>query len=656
MFSGWGSSSGRSSAVLRELNDPQMPNTDWPALGLAMLGPLVMTLMPAKLARREKHAGDYWWLHGLALAAAALAAALAEDLLAFVLIGAYAGAAIWNLVAFSLLRAAGAINPIPGQGLAVHVAGVVGDGRRPSTMWVAAVMAIVGLALTIPLYLITPRSTFQKLEFGKPRVEIGFAADQMVDLNQTGTLRGNDRIAFEVIAEDDTGHKVELSPDQRWRGVVKGRYQSGKWPDSTDFRLPAVSPAAQPVVTVGSLPSLWPDQIVLSFAVPSGGRSRFLADPVRWEGGQPAPVFSASQSGYRTWVWGGNGSFIPDGRPRTADETVRYVQLWTTTADDDLSTPFLLIDHNTPSVLRPLRQNPVPKVKEYADRLVERMVSEKRLPVDHHDRVSMLPRREFHDAIARAFSTHLATTPNLSYTTNLRRDRKDLDPIEDFLFHTRAGHCERFATALVLMLRSQGIPAVLVLGFKGCEPTDEPGRYVVRQAHAHAWVEALIEDFQPRPWWGVASPSRWRSLDPTPAAGPRRRDRGWLDATAPHRGVRRLYNAYVVDYTPSSEWGRSPVYFGAVARWQVLAGILALLAAAFFARKLIALAAKRGAGQQTETPLVRPSPCRPLRPRLRFQPGETAREFATRHCRPLAPGSRDGGHGRGSARLGRGVL
>ena len=194
------------------------------------------------------------------------------------------------------------------------------------------------------------------------------------------------------------------------------------------------------------------------------------------------------------------------------------------------------------------------------------------LPADHYDPVSMLPRREFHDAIAQAFSAHLATTPTLSYTTDLRRDRTDVDPIEDFLFHSRAGHCERFATALVLLLRSQGIPAVLVLGFKGCEPTDEPGRYVVRQSHAHAWVEALIEDYQPRPWWEIVRPSRWRSLDPTPsgtseeAAG-----NGWVDRSASQ--LRRLYNSYVVDYTPEKRMRAIVQVVRMVARPEVLASL-----------------------------------------------------------------------------------
>jgi transglutaminase-like putative cysteine protease len=613
--------------VLRELNDPQMPNTDWPALGLALTGPLAMTLMPAKLARREKHAGDYWWLHGLGLAAAALAAAMADDILAFVLIGAYAGTAIWNLAAFSLLRESGSIRPIPGQGPAVRVAGVVAEERRWSALLVVPALAIAAVVLTIPLYLITPRSTFEKLEFGKPRVEIGFAADQMVDLTQTGTLRSNDRVAFEVIAETGSDRKLDLSPDQRWRGVVKGRYQSGRWPESSDFRLPAVAPSPH-LEMHASLPTLWPDQITLTFEIPPGGRGRFLADPIRWVGGEPGPVYSTSQGGYRTWVWAGNGSFIPDGRTRSASETVRYFQLWRPGADEDLSTPFRLIDHDIQSVLHPLRQNPVHKVKQYAEELIQRMVLDGRLPADHYDRVSMLPRREFHDGIARAFSAHLATTPTLSYTTDLRRDRTDVDPIEDFLFHSRAGHCERFATALVLLLRSQGIPAVLVLGFKGCEPTDEPGRYVVRQSHAHAWVEALIEDYQPRPWWELVRASRWRSLDPTPsgtseeAAG-----NGWVDRSASQ--LRRLYNSYVVDYTPEQRMRAIVGVVRMVARPDVLAALAALIGAAFIARLVIRR--RRRAARLTEESRWFDRLLTVLSPHgFIVGSGETAREFATR--------------------------
>lgn len=83
----------------------------------------------------------------------------------------------------------------------------------------------------------------------------------------------------------------------------------------------------------------------------------------------------------------------------------------------------------------------------------------------------------------------------------------DLDPIEQFLFESREGHCEYFASACTLMLQSTGIPARLVMGYSGCELNPATGLYEVRSRHAHAWVEAWLS-------------GTWITLDPTP--GPQR--------------------------------------------------------------------------------------------------------------------------------------
>jgi transglutaminase-like putative cysteine protease len=64
------------------------------------------------------------------------------------------------------------------------------------------------------------------------------------------------------------------------------------------------------------------------------------------------------------------------------------------------------------------------------------------------------------------------------------------DPLADFLFQRRAGHCEDFATALAVLLRTLGIPTRVVTGFFGGERT--AGEYVVRAGDAHAWVEADV--------------------------------------------------------------------------------------------------------------------------------------------------------------------
>ena len=103
-----------------------------------------------------------------------------------------------------------------------------------------------------------------------------------------------------------------------------------------------------------------------------------------------------------------------------------------------------------------------------------------------------------------------------SYTLDLMGSGS-ADPLEEFLFRTRAGHCELFASSLVLMLRSQGIPARLVTGYLGTEFNPLEGYHIVRNSNAHAWVEALAGD------------GGWRILDPTPPAGrPQAADPGLL--------------------------------------------------------------------------------------------------------------------------------
>ena len=85
--------------------------------------------------------------------------------------------------------------------------------------------------------------------------------------------------------------------------------------------------------------------------------------------------------------------------------------------------------------------------------------------------------------------------------------RRSGAPIDDFLFRYRSGHCEYFASAMVLMLRTQGIPARFVTGFLGAEFNPLEGYYIVRQSNAHAWVEAYVPEVG------------WQTFDPTPPAG-----------------------------------------------------------------------------------------------------------------------------------------
>jgi len=105
---------------------------------------------------------------------------------------------------------------------------------------------------------------------------------------------------------------------------------------------------------------------------------------------------------------------------------------------------------------------------------------------------------------ARAIEHYLKT--EFRYTLDLKPT--DGDPLAEFLFKTREGHCEYFATAMVMMLRTLEIPARIVNGFQMGEYNELNDMYTVRESDAHSWVEAYF----PRT-------DSWIEFDPTPSAG-----------------------------------------------------------------------------------------------------------------------------------------
>ncbi len=143
------------------------------------------------------------------------------------------------------------------------------------------------------------------------------------------------------------------------------------------------------------------------------------------------------------------------------------------------------------------------------------------------------------------------------YTLEGQERNLNVDPIEDFVTEHRQGHCEYYATALALMLRSQGIPARVVVGYKCGEYDPTEKFYQVRQLHAHTWVEAylrpedlpakMVRDDPPSRWARGA----WLRLDATPAGDDILfADRGMslLDhAKQTIRGVQSFWAAYVLE-------------------------------------------------------------------------------------------------------------
>jgi hypothetical protein len=136
-----------------------------------------------------------------------------------------------------------------------------------------------------------------------------------------------------------------------------------------------------------------------------------------------------------------------------------------------------------------------------------------------------------HTNYDRALAIQNFLRTDFTYSLNLKIG--GADPLAEFLFDAKEGHCEYFATAMVMMLRSIGIPARIVNGFQMGEYNSLNNYYTVRESDAHSWVEVYFPHTErseiPHP-----TPTRmgaWVEFDPTPPAGINDYSQGGLRAT-----------------------------------------------------------------------------------------------------------------------------
>ena len=198
-----------------------------------------------------------------------------------------------------------------------------------------------------------------------------------------------------------------------------------------------------------------------------------------------------------------------------------------------------------------------------------------RLPQDGDPRLRQLGRqwardsqdaREVIDRALRFFAEQ-----GFRYTLSPGR-LPETNPMDHFLFQSRAGFCEHYAGAFTLLMRAAGIPARVVTGYQGGERNPNGGHLIVRQADAHAWTEVWL----PASGWTrvdpttAVSPQRLQSglaasvTDPETLPAPVRLDRGWLhDAQLAWDGANHRWNRWVLGYSSRDQnrlldWLRLP--------------------------------------------------------------------------------------------------
>ena len=339
-------------------------------------------------------------------------------------------------------------------------------GRLPL---VAFGMLALIFTLALPIFFLAPRfggGALARSGSGANNI-IGFS--NRVTLGEIGRLQQNDRIVMRVrVEEAAVGHDQPL----RWRGVALDQFNGREWRRSRSGQE-IINPNSRGLFQVSTTENMNRLMTQTFFVEPLDTPTLFAAPrAVAMQGALPE-VRRDAEGGLET--------------------RSHPFELLIYRAYSDMTEP-------APEVLRADRR---PYSAEY-ERYLE-------LPRTFDTGIASLAWLVVDEAGARnRYDAALALEAHLreQYGYSLEMKAGGPDPLSDFLFRVREGHCEYFATAMAVMLRTQGIAARVVNGFLSGEYNETADVYTVRQRNAHSWVEVYFPET-----------NSWVTFDPTPAAG-----------------------------------------------------------------------------------------------------------------------------------------
>ncbi len=473
-----------------------------------------------------KTAEDDWFLFVLGLMQVLIGSVTNQSDQVGTLLCLWAMMAVWVLGQFFLQREARRLQPAAGQTVALEEGGV-----DPNTdpyrglfdlPYIVATVAYHGgdAALGGLIFLVLPRQAgATRGRSGVPLAPHLTGFDEEVQLGQLGEILENDSVVMTVELSDQDGNPYHPDHELLWRGVTLIKYDRKKWHrqgKATEMVVSAAPVAPSEIRTIHQKIKLEPND----------SNTLFCIRPVLLFGSSRRPNFPPSLSG-------NDGTLLRPLDRRggaydyevTSDADPNALQLYEAIPSGG-GRNMLVID---------------PKLKERLRKIAEPIVA--KIPADGEE--GMRPR-------ALALERFLRESGQFSYT--LQMDVKDpsLDPVVDFLVNRKEGHCEYFASALALLLRSIDIPSRVVNGFKGGDWNELTQTLFVRQKHAHSWVEAYVGNGAVTAGVRPETAPIWITLDPTPALERQKsiaRVGGIVGSLRPFTdSVRHVWVFYVVGY------------------------------------------------------------------------------------------------------------
>ncbi len=406
---------------------------------------------------------DYRHLHAISLMAILASAALTTDLWYLSIFVLYLLGAVWTLLLYHLnsqaAKYAGATSlPYPSR-------------ITPQFFWLTNVIALGTFLFALAIFFVLPRVGIGMLQKsrGDGLKMTGFS--ERVDLGMIGSIKQDPQIVMRVELPGASSSKQDRL---YLRGLAYDRYDGRAWNTSAQTRR--------------TISALEDGTLLLS---PPGARrtgrgTETLRQDILLEALETSVLFAAP------FAESLNGDFM-------AVQT------------DHMGGLRLPYHYSTRLSYSVISREPKFAVEDQSAAPIE-------YPRPIHDRYLQIPQfsprlsalaleisRTAKTPLEKVASVHAYLLQNYRYSLDIETIRS-VSPVEDFLFERKTGYCEHYATAMVVLLRSLGIPARLVTGFLATEWNEFGGYFTIRQRDAHAWVEVYF----PR--------SGWITYDPTPPA------------------------------------------------------------------------------------------------------------------------------------------
>ncbi|MFL6466530.1 MAG: DUF3488 and DUF4129 domain-containing transglutaminase family protein [Pyrinomonadaceae bacterium] len=428
-----------------------------------ILARLILTLAAIKLLQRKSDR-DWMFLYLMAFFELLLAAGLSISVGYILAFTSFIFVMASTIVLFQIRKTSRAVADSSTAKSTEQPTEALPDLPSRRVILVSLGLLLLISAIAVPTFFLLPRVSGAGLGGGSDSISTNSGFSESVRLGGFGTIQQNDAVVMRVRIEN------EIPADIRWRGVALDTFDGQTWTRSRTALKEPKTKNERDLIQLDAVRRA--DGLTLQTVYLEPLDASVIFGLYKMIGVQGNfPVLYRDFNGAITFL-------------RTTGERISYKVLSDTAAPDE----------------ERLRSDRAPYTADFANYL--------QLPQNFDSRIVNLAAQvtegtsNRYDAAA-AIERYLQTS--FGYTLEMKAGGRD--PLADFLFNVREGHCEYFATSMAMMLRSQGIASRVVNGFQRGDYNDTADVYVVRQRNAHSWVEVYFP----------ASDS-WVTFDPTPAA------------------------------------------------------------------------------------------------------------------------------------------